>query len=251
MQNSKRIYYLVSPLSERFPWCAGDAHWLVVVQSISHVHLFVTPWTAECQASLSFIISRSLLRLMSIESVMPSNHLIVCHSLLLPSVFPSIRVFSSESALHNRWPEYWSFSFSISPSSEYSALISFRIDWFDLCSPMNSQKSSPMPQFESINCLVLSLLYGLTLTSVRDCWKTIALTLWTLSAKLCLCFFTGYFYSIFTSTFESLNERSKIQWFSRWIFWNAFFLFFLTSALRDLLEISPVCFILEIQMDVM
>ena len=128
MQNSKRIYCLVSPLSERFPWCAGDAHWLVVVQSLSHVHLFVTPWTAECQASLSFIISQSLLRLMSVESVMPSNHLILCHSLLLPSVFPSIRVFSSESALHNRWPKYWSFSFSISPSSEYSALISFRND---------------------------------------------------------------------------------------------------------------------------
>ena len=93
----------------------------------------MTPWTAACQASLSITNSQSLLKLMSIKSVMPSNHLILCHPLLLlPSIFPSIRVFSSESVLRIRWPEYWSFSFSISPSNEYSGLISFRIDWFDL-----------------------------------------------------------------------------------------------------------------------
>ena len=99
---------------------------IVAVQSLIRVQLFVTPWTAACQASLSFTISRSLLKLMSIESVMPSNHLILCHPLLLlPSIFPSIRVFSNESALHIRWPKYW--SFSISPSNEYSELISFKM----------------------------------------------------------------------------------------------------------------------------
>ena len=104
----------------------------VVVQLQSHLWLFVIPWTVACQASLSFIISLCLLKLMSIESVMPSNHLILCHSLLLPSIFPSIRIFTNESALLIRWPKYCSFSFSISPFSEYSGLISFKIDWFDL-----------------------------------------------------------------------------------------------------------------------
>ena len=105
----------------------------VVVQSLSRVQLFVTPWIAAYQASLSFTNSQSLLKLMSIELVMASNHLIVCRALLLlPSIFPSIRVFSNESALCIRWPKYWSFSFSISPSNEYSGLISFRTDWFDL-----------------------------------------------------------------------------------------------------------------------
>ena len=102
------------------------------VQSLGHVGLFVTPLTAACQASLSSTISQSLLKLMSIKLVMPSNYLILCHPLLLPSVFPSIRVFSDELVLRIRWPKYWSFSFSISPSKEYSGLISFRIDWFDL-----------------------------------------------------------------------------------------------------------------------
>ena len=113
-------------------------------QSLSHVRLFVTPWTAARQASLSTTNSQSLLKLMSIKSVMPSNHLILCHPLLLlPSVFPSKRVFSNESVLHIRWPKYWSFSFSISPSSVYSGLISFRIDWFDLLAVQGLLKSSP------------------------------------------------------------------------------------------------------------
>ena len=103
------------------------------VRSLSRVRLFVTPWTAVCQASLSITSFWSLLKLMSIESVMPSNHLILCHPfLLLPSIFPSIRVFSNESVLHIRWPKYWSFSFSISPSNENSGLISFRMDWLGL-----------------------------------------------------------------------------------------------------------------------
>ena len=123
---------------------------------------------AAHQASLSFTVSRSLLKLMSIESVILSNHLILsCPLLLLPSVFPSIRVFSNELALCIRWPKYWSFSISISPSNEYSELISFRIDWFDLL----AGESSPAPQFKSINSLVLSLLYGPTLTSIYDYWK--------------------------------------------------------------------------------
>ena len=116
---------------------AGDISWKVIVifivQSLSHVQLFATPWTAACQVSLSITISRSLFKLMSIESGMPSNHFILyCPLLLLPSIFPSIRVFSNESVICIRWPKYWSFSFNISPSSVYSGLVSFRIDWFDL-----------------------------------------------------------------------------------------------------------------------
>ena len=133
------------------------------VQSLSHVRLFVTPWTAARQASLSITNSRSLLRFMPIESVMPSSHLILCRPLLLlPSIFPSIRVFSCESAHHIRWPEYWSFSFNISPSNEHSGLISFRMDWLDLLTIQgNSQESSLTPQFKSINSLALSLLHRL------------------------------------------------------------------------------------------
>ena len=112
------------------------------VQSLSRVQLFATPWTAACQASLSITSSRSLLRFMSIESVRSSSHLILCHPLLLlASIFPSIRVFSNESVFHLRWPKYWSFSFSISPSSEYSGLISFRTDCFDLFAVQATLKS--------------------------------------------------------------------------------------------------------------
>ena len=111
----------------------------MVVQSLNHVRLFTTPWTAACQAPLSSTISQSLLKFMSIELVVLSNHLILCHCLLLPSIFPSIRVFPSEWALHIRWPKYW--SFSISPSNEYSGLISFRIGWFDLLAVEGTLKS--------------------------------------------------------------------------------------------------------------
>ena len=107
---------------------------IVVVESLSHVRLFATPCHAACQASLSFTTSQSLLKVMSIDSVIPSNHLTICRPLLLLSIFPSIRVFSNELALRIRWSKYWSFSFSISPSSEYSGLISSRIDWFNLFS---------------------------------------------------------------------------------------------------------------------
>ena len=137
-------------------------------QSLSRVQLFVTPWTAAHQASLSIINSWSSPKPMCIESVMPFNHLILCHPpFLLPSIFPSIRVFSYESALHIRWPKYWSFSFRISPSSEYSELISFRIDWFDL----PAVQRTPTPQFKSINSSALSFLHSPTLTSIHDHWK--------------------------------------------------------------------------------
>ena len=112
------------------------------VQSLSHVQLFAIPWTASNQVSLSITNSWSLLKLMSIKLVMPSNHLIVCHPLLLlPSIFPSIRVFSSESVLCIRWTKYWSFSFSIGLSNEYSGLISFRMDWLDLLAVQGTLKS--------------------------------------------------------------------------------------------------------------
>ena len=113
-----------------------------VVQPLSHVRLFVTPWTAARQASLSITNSRSLLKLMSIESVMPSNHPIVCHPLLLPPlIFPSIRLFSNEPVLYIRWPKYWSFSLSISPSNEHAGLISFRMDWLYLPAVQGTLKS--------------------------------------------------------------------------------------------------------------
>ena len=116
--------------------------WKVKVKTLSHVQLFVTPWTAAHQASLSITNSRSLLKLMSVELVMPSSYLILRHPLLLPpSIVPSIRVFSNESVLHIRWPKYCSFSFSISPSNEYSGLISFRIDWLDLLAVQGTLKS--------------------------------------------------------------------------------------------------------------
>ena len=134
--------------------------------------LFVTPRTAAHQESLSFTISWSLLKLKSIESVMPSNHLILCHPLLLPpSVFPRIRVFSSESALHIRWPKYWRFSFSISTSNEYSGQIAFRMDWLSLLAVQVTQESSSIPRFKSISSLLLNFLYSPTLTSIHDYWK--------------------------------------------------------------------------------
>ena len=141
------------------------------VQSLSCVRLFATPWTAARQASLSISNFWSLPKLTSIASVMPSNHLNLCCPLLLPTlIFPSIGVFSSESVLHIRWPKYWSFSFSINPSYEYSGLISFRIGWFDL-TLQGTLGSSPSPQFKSINSWALSFLYSPTLTSIHDYWK--------------------------------------------------------------------------------
>ena len=156
MTNQKQnfSFFLSTPLSS--------------VQLLNHVQLFATPWTAAHQASMSITNSWKLNKLMSIESVMPSNHLILCSPLLLsPSVFPSTRDFSNESALHIRWPKYWSFSFSISPSNEYTGLISFRMDWLDL---LQSKGLSRVFNtiVKSINSSALNLLYSPTLTSICD-----------------------------------------------------------------------------------
>ena len=142
------------------------------IQLLSCVWLFVIPWTAACRASLSITNSQSLLKLTSITLVMPSNHLILCLPLLLlPSIFPSIRVFFSELVLHIRWPVYWSFTFIISPSNKYSGLISFRKDWLDLLAVQGTLKSLLQHHIQSINSLMLSFLYSPTLTSTHDYWK--------------------------------------------------------------------------------
>ena len=159
---------------------------LISVQLLSHVRLFATPWTAACQASLSITSSRNLFKLMSIESVMPSNHLILFRPLLLlPSIFPSIRVFSNESVLCIRWPKYWSFSVSSSPSNEYSGLISFGIDWFDLLAVQWTLKS--LLQHHSSKASILQC-WALIMVQLSHPYmttgKTIALTRWTFVSKV-------------------------------------------------------------------
>ena len=155
------------------------------MQLLSGIRLFVTPWTAVRQASLSITSSRTLHRLMSIESVMLLNHLILCCPiLLLPSIFPSIRVFSNESVPRIRWPKYWCFSFSISPSNEYSGLISFRIDWFDLLAVWGTLKS--LLQHHSLKASILhhSAFFMVQLSPpYMTTGKTIALTVWTFVCK--------------------------------------------------------------------
>ena len=142
------------------------------VQLLSRVRLFVTPWTAAHQASLSITNSWSLLKLMSIDLMMPSNCLVLCRPLLIPSsIFPSIRVFSNESVLCIRWPKCWSFSFSISPSNEYSGLISFRMDWFDFLAVQGLSRVFSSTAVWSISSLSLSFLYGPALTSIHDHWE--------------------------------------------------------------------------------
>jgi len=158
----------------------------IVVQSLSHVWLFAAPWIAAHKASLSFAISWSLLKLMSIESVMPSNHLVLCRPLLpLPSIFPSIRVFSSQSALCIRSPKYWSFSFSISHSSECWGLISFRIDWFDLLAIQGTLKSLLQHHSSKASILQCSAFFMVQLLHpYMTTGKTMALTLWTFASKV-------------------------------------------------------------------
>ena len=157
-----------------------------LVQSLSCVWLFATPWTTARQASLSITNSRSSPKPMSIESVMTSNHLILCHPLLLwPSIFPSIRVFSNESALHIRWPKYWSFSFSISPSSEYSGLISFRVDWLDLLAVQGTLKSLLQHHSSKTSILLRSAFFIVQLSHpYMTTGKTIALTRRTFVGKI-------------------------------------------------------------------
>ena len=156
------------------------------VQSLSHVRLLATPRAAAYEASLSIMNSQSLRKLMSIEWVMPSNHLILCCLLLLlPSIFPSIRVFSNESVLHIRWPEYWSFSFSISPSNEYSGLISFKIDWLDLLAVQGTLKSFLQQHSSKASVLWHSAFFIVQLSHPgMTTGKTIALTRWTFVGKI-------------------------------------------------------------------
>ena len=165
-------------------WILGFFYpYIAVVQLLSHVWLFVTPWTAACQASLSFTTSWSLLKLMSIESVMASNHFILCHPLLLPSIFPSIRVFSSESDLRIRWPKHWSFSFSfsVSPSNEYSGLISFRTDWFGLLAIQGTLKSLLQHHSSKVSILRCLVFFLVQLSHpYMTNRQTMTLTIWTL-----------------------------------------------------------------------
>ena len=136
---------------------------------LNHVWLFAIPWTEASQGSLSIKNSRGLPKLVSIESMMPSNHFISCRPFLLPSIFPSIRVFSNESALRIRWPKHWSFSFSMSPSQWYSGLISYRMDWLDSLAIQGTPKS--LPQHHGSKASMLSIFYSPTLTSIHDYWK--------------------------------------------------------------------------------
>ena len=183
-----------------------------VLQSLSYVQLFVTPWTAAQPASLSFTISQSLLKLMSVQSVMPSNNLLLrCPLLLLPSIFPSIRVFSNESAIRIRWPKYRNFSFSISPSNEYSGLISFRIDWLDLLEVQGTLKSllqqhssrATILQCSDFFMVQLSHLYMITA-------KTMALTRWTCVSKVMSMLFNTL--SRFVKAFLPRSKCLLISW---------------------------------------
>ena len=194
----------------QWPWCirAGkDWNHLVVVQSPSRVWLFATPWTAACQASLSLTVSQRLPKVLSIALMMPSNHLILYRPLLLlPSIFPSLRDFSDESALHMRGSNYWSFSFSISPSNEYSGLISFRIYWFDLLAVQGTLKS--LLQHHSSKCpdfFTVQLSHPYTTTG-----KTIALTIWTFVCKVMSLLFNTP--SRFVIAFLPRNNCLLISW---------------------------------------
>ena len=182
------------------------------VQSLSRVQLFVILWTAACQASLSITNSQSLLKLMSIEWVMPSNHLILCHPLLHPpSIFPSIRVFSNESVIGIRWPKYWRFSFSISPSNDYSGLISFRIDWFDLLAVQGTLKGLLQHHSSKASILWHSAFFIVQLSHpYMTIGKTIALTRWIFVGKV-----MSLFCNILSRLIIAFIPRSKhllISW---------------------------------------
>ena len=176
------------------------------VQLLSRALLFATPWTTACQASLSITNSRSLLKLMSIELVMPSNHLILCHPLLLlPSIFPSIRVFSNESALHIRWLKYWSFSFNISPSNEHPGLISFRMDYLDLLAVQGTLKSLLQHHSSKPSILRHSAFFIVQLSyPYMTTGKTIALTRWTFVGKV-----MSLLFNMLSRLFINFLPRSK------------------------------------------
>ena len=182
------------------------------VQLLSHVWLFATPWTAACQTSLSITNSQSLLKLMSIESVVPSSHLILCHPLLLsPSIFPIIKVFLNVSVLCIRWPKYWSFSFNIIPSNEYSGLMTLRIDWFDLLAVQGTLKSllqhysSKATILQCLAFLMVQLSYPYMTTG-----KTITLTRWTFVGKIMSLLYTML--SRLLIVFLSRSEGLLVSW---------------------------------------
>ena len=185
---------------------------IVFVQSLSHVRLFATPWTAACQASLSFSISRSLLKLTSIESVRPSNHFALCHPLfLLRSVFPIIRVFSNELSLLMRWLKYWSVSFTISPSNEYSGLISFSTDWLDLLANQGTLKSLLQHHSSKASIHRSSTFFMVQLSNrYMTTGKTIALTIWTFVGRVIYLLFNTQ--SKFVIAFLPRSKHLLISW---------------------------------------
>ena len=161
-----QVWSLITELRSHTLWVK------VQFSSLSSVQLLATPWITACQASLSITISKSLPKLVSIESVMPSSHLIPCHPLfLLPPIPPSIRVFSNESTLHMRWPKYWSFSFNLGPSNEYPGLISFRMDWLDLLAVQGTLKSLLQHHHSKASIFQRSAFFTIQLTSIHDHWK--------------------------------------------------------------------------------
>ena len=190
--------------------------WITVVQLFSCVQLFVTPWTAAHQASLSFTIFWSLLKLMTIELVLPSNHLILCCPLFfLPSIVPSIRGSSNESTLHIRWPKYWSFNFSISPSSNYSGLFTFRIDWFDLLAVQGTLKSLLQHCNSKGTILRCSVFFMVQLSHPYvTTGKTMALIIWTFVDKVMSMLFN--LLSRFVIAFPPRRKHLLISWLQSW-----------------------------------
>ena len=192
----------------------------VVVQLLSHIWFYFTPWTAALQSSLSFTISWSFLKLMSIESSMPSNHLVLCHPfLLLPSFFPSMRVFSNGSTLCIRWPKYWSLSFSINPSNEYSGFISFRIDYFDLLAVQGALRSllqhhsskASILHFSASFIIQISHLYMTTGKTIALGPDAMILVLWMLSFNCHT--FTHYFKKFYNSFLKKITLEYSAHWF--------------------------------------
>ena len=211
--------------------CLGGWGGSSVSSLIQLSYLIVTPQTAAHQASLSTS-SWSLLKLMSIESVMPSNHLILCRPLLLPSIFPSIRVFSDESVLCIRWPKYWSFSFSISPSNEYSGLISFKIDWLDLLAVQGTSKSLLQHHSSKASVLQCSALFMVQLSHpYMITGKTIALTRWTFVGKV-----MSLLFNMLSRLVIAFLPRSKRLYF---------FIFFISWRLITLQYCSGFCHTLK------
>ena len=214
-----RMLYFDIYLGSSWPWQFlrfslfwQSSHFLEELSSVAQSCLFATPWTAAHQVSLSFTISQSLLKLRSIESVMPSNHLILCRPLcLLPSIFPSIRVFSNESTLRMRWPKYWSFSFSIIPSKEHPGLISFRMDWLDLLAVQGTLKSLLQHHSSKASILRCSAFFTVQLSHpYMTTGKTIALTRWTLVGKVMSLLLN--ILSRLVITFLPRSKRLLISW---------------------------------------